>query len=185
MDCRARYSDARVEDWSNVLTRVSVTPIDCRSTHNMSGCSCLRLVCCAAAAHRTIPAATSSHRHCSSAPRTTPRSCARRSSARCSSPSRTRRSRRSPTARTPATTVSRPGSGRATCQTPPSGGSAARRVGVCEHLVGERLRPPRSGGVKASGVGREHGHEGSAPIWRPRPRGPCRRRARRWTKSSA
>ena len=105
-------------------------------------------------------AATSSRRRCSARPTTSCGSPARRSSGRCSSPRRMTRSRRSPRARTRASTASRPACGPAMSPTPIAWPRCCAPGMVYINTWGVVDPSAPFGGFKASGIGREHGHDG-------------------------
>ena len=92
-----------------------------------------------------------------------PTSCgsrARRSSARCSSPLPTSRSRRSPSAPTQASTAWRRAYGRATSRNAHRLAAMLRAGMVYINTWGVVDPSAPFGGFKASGIGREHGHDG-------------------------
>ncbi len=105
-------------------------------------------------------AATSSRRRCSPRPPTSCASRARRSSGRCSSPRRTTRSRRSPRAPTTASTGSPRACGRATSSNAHRLAAMLRAGMVYINTWGAVDPSAPFGGFKASGIGREHGHDG-------------------------
>ncbi len=93
-------------------------------------------------------------------PTTSCGSPARRSSARCWSPRRTTRSRRSPRGRTRASTASRPACGRAMSAMPIAWPRCCAPGMVYVNTWGVVDPSAPFGGFKASGIGREHGHDG-------------------------